>query len=252
MDKVLELIVKGSDWESVLKEIVVEEGLDPWNIDLSSLSDALVNYLSELSTVNFRIPARFILISAILLRLKSESLVEKEVEEKIPETLDLNDLVTLEMPVKRIPVRNISFEELTLALKKVVKTGQAKEERRIMREQKIKNIQNFLELEVDNYVDRVFEEIQKIRNTTFFRLTKGKENLEASKYFVAMLHLANQQKVSVHQEIVFEDINISLRDLEAIEQMIEGENNSTPESFSEKLEKGFYQTQTDDEAEEKD
>lgn len=252
MDKVLELIVKGSDWESVLKEIVVEEGLDPWNIDLSALSDALVKYLSELSTVNFRIPARFILISAILLRLKSESLVEKEVEEKIPETLDLNDLVTLEMPVKRIPVRNISFEELTLALKKVVKTGQAKEERRIMREQKIKNIQNFLELEVDNYVDRIFEEIQKIRNTTFFRLTKGKENLEASKYFVAMLHLANQQKVSVHQEIVFEDINISLRDLEAIEQMIEGENNSTPESFSEKLEKGFYQTQTDDEAEEKD
>ena len=83
--EVLELIINGSDFESVLKEIIVEEGLDPWNIDIVKLADSMLKYLSELEDVNFRIPARFILVSAVLLRLKSESLVEKEVEVRDPE-----------------------------------------------------------------------------------------------------------------------------------------------------------------------
>jgi chromatin segregation and condensation protein Rec8/ScpA/Scc1 (kleisin family) len=238
MDKVLELIIKGSDWESVLKEIVVEEGLDLWNIDISALADALVKYISELSVVNFRIPARFILISAILLRLKSESLTEKEVEERVPETLDLEGLESLEMPLKRIPVRNISFEELTLALKKVVRGTQIKEERKIIREQKIRNIQNIVEMDVDDYIGRIYDEIKKIRATTFFSLTSGKEDLESAKYFVAMLHLANQQKVSIRQELYFKDIDITLKELAEINNIIDAENNENI-GFSERLEEGI-------------
>ena len=59
---ILELIISGSDFQTVLKEIIIEEGLDPWNIDIVKLSDALLKYLAQLEEINFRIPARFILL----------------------------------------------------------------------------------------------------------------------------------------------------------------------------------------------
>jgi chromatin segregation and condensation protein Rec8/ScpA/Scc1 (kleisin family) len=114
MDKVLELIVNGSDFESVLKEILVEQSLDPWNLDIVALSNALLSYMNELGPMNFRIPARFIIVSAILLRMKSETLLPKEIETRIPETIDLNNLGLLEMPIKRIPARNITLRERRL------------------------------------------------------------------------------------------------------------------------------------------
>ncbi|MBN2095294.1 MAG: hypothetical protein JW727_04555 [Candidatus Aenigmarchaeota archaeon] len=229
MDKVLDLIVNGSDWESALKEIVLEKGMDLWNINIVVLSEALVEHLSKLETINFRIPARFILISAVLLRMKSETLMEKPVQERIPEVLDINGINLLEMPIKRIPVRNITFEELTYALGKIVKDTQVKEEIRINKEHKIENIKKLLELDIDNYVDRVYRELRKIRKTTYYTITKGKEQLESAKYFVAMLHLANQQKVSVHQEIIFEDIDIDVREMEEIKKEIErSESENTP------------------------
>ncbi|MGC9310662.1 MAG: hypothetical protein ACP5E4_02965 [Candidatus Aenigmatarchaeota archaeon] len=221
MDKILELIINGSDWESVLKEIVVEENLDLMGIDLMALSDAMIKYLSEMRTINFRIPARFILISAIILRLKSESLIEMEVTEKVPETLDIEGIENLEMPLKRLPVRNITFEELTMALNKVLQGTKTKEEIQITRAKKIEDIRKIIEMDVDDYIGRIYVELQRIRKTTFFTLTHGKERLDSAKYFVAMLHLATQQKLDVKQEVIFEDIDISVRDMEAIKEAIE-------------------------------
>jgi segregation and condensation protein A len=222
MDKVLELIVNGSDFESVLKEILIEQGLDPWNLDIVALSTSLLSYINELGSINFRIPARFIIVSAILLRMKSETLLPKISEPKIPETLDINNLNLLEMPIKRIPTRNITFEELVSAINKVLKGTQVKEDEKYNRERKIEDIKNrILEMDIDNYVDRIYGELQKMRRTTYFTLTKGKEPLDSAKYFVAMLHLANQQKVAVCQAVLFEDIDISIKEMQEIKKEME-------------------------------
>jgi chromatin segregation and condensation protein Rec8/ScpA/Scc1 (kleisin family) len=233
MDKVLELIVNGSDFESVLKEILVEQSLDPWNLDIVALSNALLSYMNELGPMNFRIPARFIIVSAILLRMKSETLLPKEIETRIPETIDLNNLGLLEMPIKRIPARNITFDELVYAINKVLKGTQVKEENKINREMKIESIKKMLELEIDNYVERIYKEIQFKRKTTYFTLTKGKVPLDSAKYFVAMLHLANQQKVCVKQEVIFDDIDITIKEIEEIKKELEklesnSDQNTTP------------------------
>jgi segregation and condensation protein A len=220
MDKVLELIVNGSDFESVLKEILVEQSLDPWNLDIVALSTALLSYMNELGPMNFRIPARFIIVSAILLRMKSETLLPKEIEPRILETIDLNNLGLLEMPIKRIPARNITFDELVYAINKVLKGTQVKEENKVNREMKIESIKKMLELEIDNYVERIYKEILLKRKTTYFTLTKGKVPLDSAKYFIAMLHLANQQKVSVKQEVIFDDIDITIKEIEEIKKEI--------------------------------
>ncbi len=205
------LIINGSDFQSVLREIIIEEGLDPWNIDISKLAVSLLNYLRELKEINFRVPARFILVSAILLRLKSESLIKEETEERELETINIDDLNILEPPLKRIPARNITFEELTQTLEKVLSEKKMKEKTRLNREEKIKNLQKIVEIDIEDYVKKVFKEISKINKTSFYELTNTKNNLEIARYFIAILHLTDQQKIKVRQENLFEDLYISLK-----------------------------------------
>ena len=204
---ILELIISGSDFQTVLKEIIIEEGLDPWNIDIVKLSDALLKYLAQLEEINFRIPARFILVASILLRLKSETLVSKEEEDfENKETIDIEGLDILEPPVERIPLRNITFEELTKALEKVIEKEEKKRITRLNKE-----LRKVVEIEIEDYIEKVFKELIKITKTTFYELTKNKENLEIARYFIALLHLANQQKIKIHQENLFDDFHIELR-----------------------------------------
>jgi len=209
---ILELIISGSDFQTVLKEIIIEEGLDPWNIDIVKLSDSLLKYLAQLEEINFRIPARFILVASILLRLKSETLVSKEEEDfENKETINIEGLDILEPPVERIPLRNITFEELTKALEKVIEKEEKKRMTRLNKEKKIEELRKVVEIEIEDYIEKVFKELIKITKTTFYELTKNKENLEIARYFIALLHLANQQKIKIHQENLFDDFHIELR-----------------------------------------
>jgi len=208
---ILKLIIDGSSFQSVLKEIIIEEGLDPWNINISSLADSLLNYLAQLKEINFRIPARFILVSSILLRLKSESLVEEEKEERELETINIDGLDILEPPIKRIPTRNITFDELVQALEKVMNFKEKKEKIKFNREEKIKELQKIFEINIEDYVDKVFREISKTNRTSFYELTSTFNNLETARYFIALLHLANQQRITIKQDKLFEDFYIFLR-----------------------------------------
>ena len=208
---ILKLIIDGSSFQSVLKEIIIEEGLDPWNINISSLADSLLNYLAQLKEINFRIPARFILVSSILLRLKSESLVEEENEERELETINIDGLDILEPPIKRIPTRNITFDELVQALEKVMNFKEKKEKIKLNREERIKELQKIFEINIEDYVDKVFREISKTNRTSFYELTSTFNNLETARYFIALLHLANQQRITIKQDKLFEDFYIFLK-----------------------------------------
>ena len=208
---ILKLIIDGSSFQSVLKEIIIEEGLDPWNINISSLADSLLNYLAQLKEINFRIPARFILVSSILLRLKSESLIEEEKEERELETINIDGLDILEPPIKRIPTRNITFDELVQALEKVMNFKEKKEKIKFNREERIKELQKIFEINIEDYVDKVFREISKTNRTSFYELTSNFNNLETARYFIALLHLANQQRITIKQDKLFEDFYIFLR-----------------------------------------
>ena len=209
--KILELIINGSDFQTVLKEIIIEEGLDPWNIDIVKLSDSLLKYLSQLREFNFRIPARFILVSSILLRLKSESLLkERKEEESKGETIDINDIEILEPPIDRIPQRNITFEELTYALQKIIEREKVEEKIRLNKQRKIEKLQKVVEIDIEDYIEKVFKELIKISKTNFFNLIRDKDLLDIARYFVALLHLANQQRIKIYQENLFEDFDIEV------------------------------------------
>jgi len=75
--QLIDLMVSEPSWEDVIIKIVAEEQMDPWSIDIIRLANSFLIYLKKIEKLDLRIPARFILIAAILLRMKSDVLTEK-------------------------------------------------------------------------------------------------------------------------------------------------------------------------------
>ena len=71
---IMQLITKDYSWEQVLYNIIAWEGLDPWDLDISKLSEAFMGHVEGLEELDFKIPAKYVIIAAVLLRMKSEHL----------------------------------------------------------------------------------------------------------------------------------------------------------------------------------
>ena len=116
--QLINLMISEPSWEDVIIKIVADEQMNPWSVDIINLSNVFMKYLEKMEELDLRIPARFILIAAILLRMKSDVLTEREERILIPESekeMDetlrvLASLPPLQPPLKRIPLRNVSLE----------------------------------------------------------------------------------------------------------------------------------------------
>src|SRR3989344_644364 len=140
-ENILKMIIEKESWEEIIYYIVNVENLDPWNVDLVKLTDRFLNFINNVKELDFRIPAKIVFVVAVLLRLKADNLsifVEKEsaVEEVLREQrpfeqlgIDPN-LVKLGYPMKRIPKRQVTLDELMTALRKALVVQEKKEIRR--------------------------------------------------------------------------------------------------------------------------
>ncbi len=73
-NKILDFITSEYSWEQVVYKIIAWEGLDPWDLDITRLSHAFLQYINKLKRMDFKIPAKYIIISSMLLRMKSDHL----------------------------------------------------------------------------------------------------------------------------------------------------------------------------------
>ena len=216
-NKLIQTIVTGSDWQEVLSIIVVEEGMDPLAIDITRLADSFIFYLHRLKSFDFRIPARFILISAILLRMKCELMLEEEMHkeeikgEQLP-PLNIDNVPMLGAPVVRRPTKKVSLDELISALNKAFEFRERKEAKNIRMR---KAIETLIEPEedIEIRIKKIFDEI--LRHGTVMRLSdivptwKRKEIIET---FMPLLYLTQRGKVHCEQEEFFKEIYIRLKE----------------------------------------
>ncbi|HIQ49952.1 MAG TPA: hypothetical protein EYH56_02025 [Nanoarchaeota archaeon] len=228
--ELIELMISQPSWEDVLVRIVVEEKMDPWDIDICRLADVFVQYLERMKKLDLRIPARFILIAAILLRMKSDFLKqneekkvlipesEKGVETQAPQ--ELAEIPPLEPPVERVPVRNVTIEELIYALKKAF---EIQERRRIRRERRKKAVKEFVEIEEEDITERIKNLLNKIKNILeelekeeieFSKIVGEWKREKIVKTLIPILHLSQEGKICYEQPKLFEEIYIRLKEYE--------------------------------------
>lgn len=225
--QLIDLVVSEPSWEDVIVKIIAEEAMDPWSVDITKLADVFLIYLQKMETVDLRIPARFILIAAILLRMKSDILVEREQKILIPEsdkepneTLRLlAQLPALKPPIKRIPVKNVTLNELLTALKKAYEI----KERRVERRRRVRRDIEFAipiveEEDITERINKLLSNIQEalveIDNIEFSRLVNKWGRKEIVESLIPLLHLSQEGRIDLIQKELFKEILVRLRDEE--------------------------------------
>ncbi|MCS7131628.1 MAG: segregation/condensation protein A, partial [Hadesarchaea archaeon] len=79
----------------ILLELVQAHKLDPWDVDIEKLTDVFLRRMRELHELDIRVSARALLSASILLRIKSDRMLNGDghgqvVEEEIEEVLDID------------------------------------------------------------------------------------------------------------------------------------------------------------------
>ena len=219
-NKIINEIIISYDWEEVLNYIVFSENMDPLNIDLIKLTNAFMSYLQHLKDFDFRIPGRFILIAAILLRMKMELLLEKEEKkerkriEEAPK-IDISNIKLLEPPMARKPTRTLTLHDLVSSLKKTITFKERKYEKKVLMKRKVKNLIGTPAETIEMKMEKIYRKIvdlggQRIKFSSLVNPWTRKEIVDK---FLPLLHLSFAGKVDCDQPEMFGEIYISVKEI---------------------------------------
>jgi len=224
----LEMILKEESWEELIYNIVSYEGLDPWDIDIIKLTDSFLKYIEKLKTLDFRIPAKVVLVAAILLKLKSDILSPLKVEgtEYYPEDmgmLDQYEQIRLELesmelkpPMERRVKRKVTMDELIDALRKAMKVKKKKEGVRRKLGKRIRaeiGEEEDIELRIKNLMSNIDLLLGKLKadKIMFSKIVSKWERDEIVRYLMPLLYLSSRGEVATEQREFFKEILISKR-----------------------------------------
>ncbi len=215
-NKVIQTIILGSDWQEVLTTLVGEEGMDPLNVDLIKLADTFMSYLQKVEKFDFRVPARFVLVAAIMLRMKTELMLEEEEKkqlragEQIP-PINIDDIPALVPPLIRMPTKKVTLEDLIGALNKAFAFKERKETKVVRMRGAIEKLIE-PEENIEARIKSVYEKIVKHNTITFSQLVPSWKRMDIVDTFLPLLYLSQRSKITCEQQEMFQDIIIVLRE----------------------------------------
>ncbi len=217
---------KKADWQALIYDLINSEQLDPWDIDICLLSNKYFEKVREMEEINFYISSKVLLALALLLRIKSEFLLnrhirsideilfgKKEGPKSVFERIEINeDDLPLLIPKTPLPrQRKVSLDELMNALNKAINT----ESRRIKKEVQFKRAHQLSKVDIPEFAkvslkDRVRQfyagiltaikkkEPEKINKVSYTHFTKNQREQKLA-YFLPLLHLSNTKKLWLEQ-----------------------------------------------------
>lgn len=223
---IMQLITKDYSWEQVLYRIIAWEGMDPWDLDISKLSRAFMQHMEKLDEVDFKVPAKYVIIAAVLLRMKSDHLhfidwLTNPEEDAVGdggeiEQSEQRDLSTLEinpitMPPVRYAKRKITANELVSALKKVLIMQEKRETRRIKARKLIRIEDDSISEKITKLYERINLMLDKIKQEEikFSDIVTKWKREDVIDAFVPLIYLDHEKKVNCRQDDFFQEIFVS-------------------------------------------
>jgi len=224
-ENILKMVIEKENWEEVIYYIVSLENIDPWDVDLVKLTDSFLKFIKNIEELDFRIPAKVVFVAAILLRLKSDNLSifeEEDTDEILKEQkpfaelgIDPN-LVQLGYPMKRIPKRQVTLDELVTALRKALAVKERKTERIVVARGQLEDIGREEE-DLTNRTEIIMKEIEdllgKMSKVEFSKIVKQWKREKIVEKFIPLLHLEHDRKIECEQEDFFKEIMISKKEM---------------------------------------
>lgn len=222
-NKVIQTIIFGSDWQEVLATLISEEGMDPLDINLIKLVDSFMSYLQRLEKFDFRMPARFILVAAILLRMKTELLLEEEEKKQLRAgeeiaKIDIENVPLLTPPMVRMPTRKVTLDELLSALNKAFAFRERKETKQFRMKRAVETLIGEPKEDVEKRIERIYNMIVRSHKIMFSQLLPEWKRINIVETLLPLLHLSQRSKITMDQHEMFQDIEITLIETQETKQ----------------------------------
>lgn len=233
--KIFDLLLDKDDitWQSIIYELIRTEQMNPWDIDISLLTNRYINIIKQLKKMDFRISGKVLLAAAILLKIKSVRLVNRDITEfdslfAAEETDDLfyedetdaKALLGSEQIPSLIPKtpqprqRKVSVYDLINALEKALEV----KKRRVIRSIPPADIEiPQQKFKISEKISEVYSKIRRFftlsprKTLTFTNLIPSDTKYDKVATFIPLLHLTTQRKIDLMQREHFGEIEILLR-----------------------------------------
>ena len=232
-EKIFELLYAKDEvtWQSLLYELVKTEQMDPWDINISSLTKKYIDTIKKLKELDFRVSGKVLLAAAILLKIKSNRLLNEDLSEfdrlladpeelmediALEESYQRQDALEKPILIPRMPQprkRKVSIFDLVEALEKALEV----KKRRVM------NSIPPLHLEAPKKTIDITQVLKNVygRIISFFssdnknklmfsQLTPSQSKEDRIYTFIPLLHLSNERKIELAQKEHFGEIEIML------------------------------------------
>lgn len=244
-------------WQNIIYDLVKSEGMNPWNIDVSLIAHKFLEMLKKLKEMDFRISGKVVLASALLLKIKSNRLLEEDITaldnlmSSIDDPTDLLDELPLDYPgdersrdhpklMPRTPQprkRKVSVYDLLQALEKALEVDNRRPVY-VAPKVKVRAPEKSIDMsevirDVYHKVEAHYQEQPEIepQQLTFSQLVPSDSKEDKVFTFIPLLHLENQQKVGMKQKLHFGEIHINLlkNSIADVPEVPEQENQSADE-----------------------
>jgi segregation and condensation protein A len=237
-ERIFTLLFQEDDltWQNIIYDLVRSEGMDPWDIDVSEIAHKFLEMLKKLKEMDFRISGKVVLASALLLKIKSNRLVEEDINalDSLMSSIDDPEQLLDELPLdgqggrikldhpKLLPrtpqprKRKVSVYDLIKALEKALEVENRRPPVYVPPKVNLKAFNKAVD--VGEMISEMFEKVQSYyvaqadarRHLTFSELVPSDSKEDKVYTFIPLLHLENQRKVDMLQKIHFGEIEIDL------------------------------------------
>ncbi len=233
-DQILDMLLKEDEitWQTILLDLIKTEKMDPWNIDISILTQKYIGIVKKLQEINFSLSGKVILAASFLLKIKSDKLLTENIaafdsllndpeelenpEDFIQETQErlINPKLTIKTPQTR--KRKVSINDLVFALERALEVEHRRKVRRVQHETipdhlKIPDRKIDLGTKVTEIYEKIKSFLKKKDIVTFSQILPSKGREDVIYTFIPLLHLDNQKKIYMKQEKPFEEIDITIK-----------------------------------------
>jgi segregation and condensation protein A len=212
----------------MLVDLVLRDEMDPWDIDIVSLSNRFLEEVRRMVKINLRLSGKTLLTSSILLRMKSDNLMPEENghnghnghedygwdDGAYYEDVSYN-IPSLPVPLRRRAERKVTLFELIEALQRALNEEMIRKNfpprPRAKPKLIIKVDEETLREKILSLYDRVLELTKLHEVVRFSELLHETNRMHIVELLLYLLYLDSQGKITVWQKELFGEIFITMR-----------------------------------------
>lgn len=219
-------------WQEIIYDLINTEQLDPWDINITILTDKYLETLQKLEEADFFVSSKVLLAAALLLRIKSEILLnqyiksideilfgkKEQINKSSLERIELDEQIPELIPKSPMPrFKRVSLTELMEALNKAIVTENRRIKKEIVKNNALREVGISFpkrKLSIQDKIKQIFakiiyslEENQNEKKIHYSSII-GEEKNERIFSFAPLLYLEHQKKIWLEQNAHFGDIYI--------------------------------------------